>query len=80
MNSSLVISGYALYIFMGVFFMLAVGCIFYGCAYIKEARKREKIQRKYSRLYDDLEMLKEKYRKATFKVPEIDMVKNDKRK
>ena len=71
MNSSLVISGYALYVFFGLFAILVLGFVFYGCAYVKEAREREKFERKYNNVCDKLIILKEKYRQATFKVPEI---------
>ena len=47
MNTSLVISGYALYLFMGFVMLLILAFIFYGCAYIKEAREREKAEAKY---------------------------------
>jgi hypothetical protein len=80
MNSSLLINGYALYLFFGTFFAIVLGLIFFGCAYLKERAEREKFERKYNNVCDKLIVLKEKYRKATFKVPEIDVVKNDNRK
>lgn len=72
MNASLVISGYALYVFFGLFAILVLGFVFYGCAYVKEARAREKLERKCNKLRKGCEKVMEEYRKMTFKVPSID--------
>lgn len=57
MNTSLVISGYALYIFFGAFAFIFLGFIFYGCAYTFETRrsyKREYELKKLRKGYNEL--------------------------
>lgn len=76
MNTSLVISGYALYLFMGFFAILAIGFIFYGCAYIKEAREREKAEAKYRKLCHGYNRLIGEYQRITLRVPDIKLSRN----
>ncbi len=71
MNTSLVLSGYALYLFMGLFAMLVIGFIFYSCAYIKEAREREKAEAKYRKLCHGYNKLLGMYQKDTSKIHDI---------
>lgn len=77
MNTSLVISGYALYIFMFFFAVLALGFIFYGCAYVKEARERDKTERKYRKLRSNYNKLFGMYNRAVLKVPDIKLSINE---
>ncbi len=73
METYLVLSGYVLYIFMCVFFMLAIGCIFYGCAYMKEAREHDKTKYEFKRLRRGYNKLIGEYHRATFKVPTVEV-------
>lgn len=77
MNTSLVISGYALYIFMFFFVVLALGFIFYGCAYVKEARERNKAERKYRKLRSNYNELVGMYHRAVFNVSDINLSANE---
>ena len=71
MNTSLVLSGYALYLFMGLFAMLVIGFIFYSCAYIKEAREREKTEAKYRKLCHGYNRLIGMYQRETSKTHDL---------
>ena len=73
MNTSLVLSGYALYCFMGLFAMLVIGFIFYSCAYIKEVHKRDKAEAKLKKLRSGYNKLIGEYHRATFKVPTVEV-------
>ena len=72
MNASLVINGWALYVFFGFMLVLIVGFIFYGMAYVYEARKNDKFSRELKRERKAYSKLKEKYYKETFKVPDME--------
>ena len=71
MNTSLVISGYALYVFMGIFVILALGFIFYGCAYVKESREHNRTKRKYVKLRCGYNELVGMYQRDSFAVPDL---------
>lgn len=71
MNTSLVISGYALYVFMFFFAVLAIGFIFYGCAYVKEARERGKLERRYKKLSKGYDRLLGMYQQEVCRLPVI---------
>jgi uncharacterized membrane protein YciS (DUF1049 family) len=74
MNSSLVISGYALYVFMFFFAVLIIGLIILGNSYMKEAIKNDKLEGRIRNLVNEYEKLQHNYYKATFKVPEVNEV------
>ncbi|MBQ4118966.1 MAG: hypothetical protein IJD45_01080 [Clostridia bacterium] len=76
MNTSLVLSGYALYCFMGLFAVLVIGFIFYSCAYVKEAREREKAEAKYRKLCRGYNRLIGEYQRITLRVPDIKLSRN----
>ena len=60
------------YVFMFFFAVLAIGFIFYGCAYVKEARERGKLERRYKKLSKGYDRLLDEYQKLSFKVPNIE--------
>jgi hypothetical protein len=47
---------------------------------MKEAIKNDKLEGRIRNLVNEYEKLQRDFYRATFKVPEIDVVKNDKRK
>lgn len=71
MNTSLIISGYALYVFMFFFAVLAIGFIFYGCAYVKEARERGKLEARYKKLSKGYDRLLGMYQREVCRLPVI---------
>ena len=76
MDSFIFIDGIALYLFFAVFIGLALGVIFYGNAYVKEARERDKAEAKYKKLRSNYNKLVGMYQRDTFKVPEVDGCSN----
>lgn len=77
MNTSLVISGYALYLFMGFVMLLILAFIFYGCAYVTKARKCDRAEKKYKDLRSNYNILLGMYQRDTFKVPDVDTLSAD---
>lgn len=76
MNTSLVISGYALYLFFCFVAILIIGFIFFGCAYVKEARDKEKADKRYRKLCQSYNRLLGMYQKDTFTVPDVEETGN----
>lgn len=74
MNSSLVISGYALYLFMFFFIVITVALVILGSSYLKEAIKNEKLENRIKKLINDYAQLQYDFYRATFKVPEVSEV------
>lgn len=69
MHTSIVISGYALYVFMIFMALLIFGFLLYGCAYVAKARKCDRFEKKYKDLRSDYNLLVGMYQRDTFKVP-----------
>ena len=72
MNSFIIIEGLGLWIFLMMFLLLFFAFIFFGIAYIKEARKNDRLTSRNQYLRRRLKFTEQEYYKATFKLPEVD--------
>lgn len=78
MNSSICISGLALWICGLVFFMVVFLIVLLGCAYLKDEKKICWLERSNKGLLSDLDELNEQLYKMRFKVPNTDNDYEDK--
>lgn len=78
MNSSICISGLALWICGLVFFMVVFLIALLGCAYLKDEKKICRLERRNKSLLSDLDELNEQLYKMSFKVPNTDKDYEDK--
>ena len=72
MGSSVYVDGFALWVLLILAGALITGVIFFGCAYIAEARENDRLKHENRQLCIMLKRVADKRYKLNFTVPEVD--------